>query len=98
MFGLLGAAMALTGSVICGYLAYVKLFGEMAAAARVGDRPSLLLGILLVFTGVQLFTSGLVAELLARTYHESQDKPVYVIGEVLEASDVTPIARETVAR
>jgi glycosyltransferase involved in cell wall biosynthesis len=98
IFGLLGAAMALTGSVICGYLAYVKLFGEMAAAARVGDRPSLLLGILLVFTGVQLFTSGLVAELLARTYHESQDKPVYVIGEVLEASDVTPIARETVAR
>jgi glycosyltransferase involved in cell wall biosynthesis len=98
MFGLLGAGMFLTGSVICAYLAYVKLFGEAAAAARVGDRPSLLLGILLVFTGVQLFTSGLLAELLARTYHESQDKPVYVIGELLEASDVMPIARESVAR
>ena len=98
IFGLLGAAMGLAGSVWCAYLAYVKLFGDPAAAARVGDRPSLLLGILLVFTGVQLFTSGLVAELLARTYHESQDKPVYVIGELLEASDVTSIARESVAR
>jgi hypothetical protein len=44
----------------------------------------LLFGILLVFTGVQLVTLGLLAELLARTYHESQDKPTYVIRELLE--------------
>ena len=37
-------------------------------------RPLLLLGILLIFTGVQLLTLGLLAELQARTYHESQDK------------------------
>ena len=102
IFGLLGLAMGFAGSVICAYLAYVKLFGDVAAAARVGDRPSLLLGILLFFTGVQLFTVGLLAELQARTYHESQDKPVYVIREVLESStvtgDVAPIERERLVR
>ena len=98
IFGLLGIAMALVGSVILAYLGYVKLFGEAAAAARVGDRPSLLLAILLVFTGAQLLTLGLLAELQARTYHESQNKPVYVIREILETTDLEPAERETVAR
>ncbi|HSK08747.1 MAG TPA: hypothetical protein VK911_04170, partial [Vicinamibacterales bacterium] len=43
-----------------------------------------LFGILLIFTGVQLITLGLLAEVQARTYHESQGKPVYVIREVRE--------------
>ena len=37
-----------------------------------------------MFTGVQLVTLGLLAEMQARTYHESQNKPTYVIREVLE--------------
>ena len=51
----------------------------------IGNRPLLLFGILLIFTGVQLVTLGLLAEMQARTYHESQDKPIYVIRDVLEA-------------
>ena len=43
---------------------------------------------LLVFIGVQLVTFGLLAEMLARTYHESQDKPTYVIREVRETADL----------
>lgn len=79
IFGLLGVTMGLLGFVICAYLAYVRLFGYQSA-----DRPILQLGILLVFTGVQLLTMGLLAEMLARTYHESQDKPIYVIREILD--------------
>jgi glycosyltransferase involved in cell wall biosynthesis len=79
IFGLLGVAMGLLGALICAYLAYVRLFGYQSA-----DRPILQLGILLVFTGVQLLTMGLLAEMLARTYHESQNKPIYVIREVLD--------------
>jgi len=37
-----------------------------------------------VFTGVQLITLGLLAEMQVRTYHESQGKPIYVIREIRE--------------
>jgi glycosyltransferase involved in cell wall biosynthesis len=80
IFGLLGVAMGLLGGLICAYLAYMRLFGYQSA-----NRPILQLGILLVFTGVQLLTMGLLAEMLARTYHESQDKPIYFVREILDA-------------
>ncbi len=81
IFGLIGSAMGLLGTGITGWLAYVRLTGQESIA----NRPLLLFGILLVFTGVQLVTLGLLAELIARTYHESQDKPTYVIREILQA-------------
>jgi glycosyltransferase involved in cell wall biosynthesis len=81
IFGLLGMGMGLLGAIISGYLAWQRLFGYQSLS----DRPLLLLGILLIFTGFQLVTLGLLAELQIRTYHESQDKPTYVIREVLEA-------------
>jgi glycosyltransferase involved in cell wall biosynthesis len=82
MFGLLGFGMGLAGGAVSAYLAYLRLFGYQSIA----DRPLLLFGILLIFTGFQLITLGLLAELQIRTYHESQDKPTYVIREVLDAS------------
>jgi hypothetical protein len=82
MFGVVGIVMAVLGVAINGYLAYLRLFGHQS----IGDRPLLLLGILLVFSGFQLVTLGLLAELQIRTYHESQDKPTYVIRDVLDAS------------
>ena len=39
----------------------------------------------MIFTGVQLVTLGLLAEMQARTYHESQDKPTYVIREIRQS-------------
>ena len=65
---------------------------KIFAGEAIGNRPLLLLGILLVFTGVQLVTLGLLAELQARTYHESQDKPTYVIREIRE-SHAQPVSR-----
>jgi hypothetical protein len=46
--------------------------------------------ILMCFTGVQLVTVGLLAEMQARTYHESQGKPVYVIRRILGAPARNP--------
>ncbi len=83
IFGLIGFSMALLGVLVGAWLTFVKFFGPGQAIA---DRPLLLLGILLIFTGVQLVTLGLLAEMQARTYHESQKKPTYVIREVLEAA------------
>jgi glycosyltransferase involved in cell wall biosynthesis len=86
IFGLLGLAMGTLGVAVCAWLAWVKFFGHEG----IGTRPLLLFGILLIFTGVQLVTLGLLAEMQARTYHESQDKPIYVIREVLEAEPARP--------
>jgi glycosyltransferase involved in cell wall biosynthesis len=83
IFGLIGFAMGLPGAAILAWLAYVRLTGQEA----IGNRPLLLFGILLVFTGVQLVTLGLLAELQARTYHESQKKPTYTIREILAADE-----------
>ena len=46
-------------------------------------RPIVWLGILLVLMGMQFVTMGLLGELLVRTYHESQGKPVYRVGALL---------------
>ena len=50
---------------------------------ELADRPNLLLAILLVLVGVQFIALGLLGEMMARLYHESQGKPVYVVREVL---------------
>src|SRR5439155_9188089 len=82
IFGLMGLAMGLLGVLITGYLAYVRLMGEQSIA----NRPLLFFGGLLVISGLQLVTVGLLAELQARTYHEPHNKPTYVIREVLETT------------
>ena len=82
MFGPVGLVLGLAGGAVVGYLGYVRLF----AGQSIGERPLLLLGILMLFTGMQLITLGLLAELQARTYHESQGKPIYVVRKVLDAS------------
>jgi glycosyltransferase involved in cell wall biosynthesis len=82
IFGLVGGAMGLLGVLVTAWLAYQRLFGYQSIA----NRPLLLFGILLIFTGVQLITLGLLAELQSRTYHESQNKPIYVIREVRETT------------
>lgn len=82
MFGMIGLGVGALGGVILAYLAYIRLFTPQG----IGDRPLLLLGVLLAFTGVQFITIGLLAELQVRTYHESQDKAIYVIREILESN------------
>ena len=81
IFGLLGIALGLAGGGMLLWLAYAKYFLHQGIA----DRPLLLFGILFASTGVQLVSLGLLAEMLARTYHESQNKPTYVVREIREA-------------
>ena len=91
IFGLVGGVMGTVGGAICAYLAFRRLTGVEAIGQRL---PLLLFGILLVSTGVQLLTLGLLAEMQARTYHESQNKPVYAIKEIRETVDErVPAAR-----
>lgn len=82
VFGSLGMFSLGTGTLIGFYLAFIKIFLNQG----IGDRPLLLLSILLVLAGVQLFCFGLLAELLMRTYHESQNRPIYRVREQIGGS------------
>ena len=93
IFGLIGGAMGLIGVAISGWLAIEKLW--FFDTFSLSNRPLLLLGVFLIFTGVQLVTLGLLAELQARTYHESQNKPTYAIREILQAP---PVERARIGR
>jgi glycosyltransferase involved in cell wall biosynthesis len=80
VFGPIGLLSGALGFLLAVYLSVQKwLYG-----VEIGGRPLLLLAVLLIFIGFQFVTMGLLGEMLARTYHESQDRPVYVVGEILE--------------
>lgn len=83
IFGLLGLLSFVIGGVLLAYLGYVRLVLQQPIA----DRPLVLLAILLTMVGVQLVTMGLLGELVVRTYHESQDKPIYAVREVLNGGE-----------
>jgi glycosyltransferase involved in cell wall biosynthesis len=77
LFGLMGLASGGLGFTLLAYLAVLKLVFDEA----IGGRPLLLLGALLFLTGVILVSFGLMGELLVRTWHESQGKPIYMVQE-----------------
>ncbi|RMF28421.1 MAG: glycosyltransferase [Cyanobacteria bacterium J083] len=79
VFGFFGLITTLIGILMGIYLTILK-FGFNQ---NIGSRPLLILAVLLIVTGVNLFSLGLVAEVLMRTYHESQKRPIYRIREVL---------------
>jgi glycosyltransferase involved in cell wall biosynthesis len=79
VFGTLGLASAAMGVVIGLFLTFLKVFFH----ENIGNRPLLLLAVLLVVIGVQLITMGLLGEMITRTYYESQNKPIYVVREIV---------------
>jgi glycosyltransferase involved in cell wall biosynthesis len=79
VFGLMGIISGGLGFLIALVLTIQKLMFAMP----LGDRPLLLLAVMLIFIGFQFVTMGLLAELQARTYHEAQDKPVYHVRRVI---------------
>ncbi|MCA9866195.1 MAG: glycosyltransferase family 2 protein [Anaerolineales bacterium] len=89
LFGRWGIILFGLGALIGGYLTTLKLWagftGGLAGfnAMTIGDRPLLLLAVLLVILGVQFIVMGLIAELMVRTYYETQDLRVYRVKEIV---------------
>jgi glycosyltransferase involved in cell wall biosynthesis len=79
LFGLVGVASSMLGGLILAMLTYQRLFMHIP----MGNRPMLALGVMLVIIGLQFLVFGLLAEVLARTYYESQNKKTYVVRRVL---------------
>jgi glycosyltransferase involved in cell wall biosynthesis len=82
VFGVWGVVLGGAGMAVLTMLAFEKI----VLGHPLAGRPILLLAGLLVVTGVQLVTMGLIGEMLARTYHESQGKPIYLVAEDLPAT------------
>ena len=77
IFGLFGLILSGLGMLTGVYLTYTKLVYNES----IGNRPLLLLAVLLIVVGMQLISMGLVGELVVRTYYETQSKPIYVVRE-----------------
>lgn len=78
LFGNIGFFSSTIGLLILLYLLFVKFWMH----ANIGNRPLLILGILLLFMGVQFFTTGIIIDLQMRTYFESQHKRPYNIRKI----------------
>ena len=81
LFGGVGLISGAIGCLIALYLSSLKLI--YGYRYQIGERPLLLLAILLIMIGVQFLVMGLLGELVVRTYYESQGKPVYTIRTIL---------------
>ncbi len=79
VFGTVGFISSCLGCIIAIVLIIQRQFYNISLA----NRPLLQLSVLLVFMGIQFITMGLLAELIVRTYHESQHKPIYYVRDII---------------
>jgi glycosyltransferase involved in cell wall biosynthesis len=79
LFGTLGIVILFVGIVINIYLVVLKILSQ-----DIWGKPLLLLGIMLTLGGIQIITIGILAELMMRTYYESQQKKPYKIKSILQ--------------
>ena len=80
-FGFFGIVSILISFGMTSYLFIIKLLGN-----DIGNRPMLTFALILGIAGVQLFSFGLLGELLIRTYHESQNRPIYRVRKIQSIS------------
>jgi glycosyltransferase involved in cell wall biosynthesis len=79
-FGMLGLGGTGAGLLIGAYVVFKKLYYHISVMTQHG--PLLLLSIALLVSGIQFISMGLLGEIMARTYYESQNKPIYALREV----------------
>jgi glycosyltransferase involved in cell wall biosynthesis len=80
-FGSIGLAGTVSGGLMLAYCAVVKLFWRIDIVQEHG--PLMLAGGLLLLAGLMMFSTGLIGELVIRTYFETQDRRIYAVREIL---------------
>jgi glycosyltransferase involved in cell wall biosynthesis len=79
-FGTLGLAGCGTGGAIMAYLAVKKILGYEIVLEH---GPLMIAGALLLLGGIIMFSTGLIGEMMMRTYFESQDRRIYAVRDIL---------------
>ena len=83
IFGSLGLLSA-AGAVLFGL---IVIYQKLRHGTDMSGNPLLILTAVFIIATIQFILMGLLAELLVRTYHESQNRPTYVIKELLETTE-----------
>lgn len=86
IFGWAGI-LAFTLSMLSALLAFSMKFIDWPHHADFIQTPLPILSMIMLVLGIQLFLLGLLAEMLVRTYHESQNKPIYTIKTKINFDD-----------
>jgi len=81
-FGIFGLILFILGFIPFTYLIFLKLTGH-----PIGGRPLLIISVLFILAGIQMFTTGIISEILMRIYFESRDKKPYVAGRVVNLEE-----------
>jgi len=81
-FGILGLTLFTIGFIPFLYLVFLKLTGH-----SIGHRPLLIVSVMFILAGIQMFTTGIISEVLMRIYYESQDKKPYVVRRALNVEE-----------
>lgn len=87
IFGIFGLISGAAGAIIGLILSYQRLILKIG----ISGRPLLLLSILLVVIGAQFITLGLLAEVMIRAYHESGNKRIYFVREIVTGEENQPL-------
>lgn len=90
LFGTVGLLSSGLGALLLAYITFERLFRHVP----MGNRPLLSLGVMMVIIGLQFLVFGLLAEVLARTYYESQNKPIYAVRKIFERPRVISLGDE----
>ncbi|QPB20739.1 glycosyltransferase family 2 protein [Rhizobium sp. 007] len=83
-FGSLGLGLGALATLILLYL----FFDKFVLGNDIGTRPMLMVGVVLLLSSVQLITTGILAEMIARTYYRDDASPNYIVRQVFDGSDV----------
>jgi hypothetical protein len=79
-FGSLGLCGTTLGGGVLAWLAVKKILGQDIVAEH---GPLMIAGVLLLLAGLMMFSTGLIGEMMMRTYFESQDRRIYAVREIL---------------
>ncbi|TDW27760.1 glycosyltransferase involved in cell wall biosynthesis [Rhizobium azibense] len=83
-FGSLGLGLGALATLILLYL----FFDKFILGNDIGTRPMLMVGVVLLLSSVQLITTGILAEMIARTYYRDDASPNYIVRQIFDGSDV----------
>ncbi|MDH1271678.1 glycosyltransferase family 2 protein [Rhizobium pusense] len=82
-FGSIGLVVGVISAMLLAFLAFEKI----VMGNDIGTRPMLLIAVMLFLSSIQMITTGILAEMIARTYFRDGDTPSYLVRRIYQEKD-----------